>query len=382
MKKKPEIYKIITVAAFFLLLVVLPVLTFVTMPSDPEPFSENENRRLAKFPNVSYETFKNEKLMTGIEEWFSDRFFGREQWIKLRNGTERIEGKTDINGVYTDSDRMMQIWKGFDSSHTDKNLKAMNKFAALFPDKQMYFLLAPTSQEVYSDLFPASAPIGSQSEYLEYCRNGLDSIQVINVMPTMKLHANDYIYYRTDHHWTSFGAYLAYYDTAKVMGFKPSELSDFDIEHASGDFRGTLYSKTLDDSITPDIIDYYHFRTDRDIKLTVNDGSEIKEYDSLYFRDYLEVKDKYSSFLGPNMPYISIETGIEGPSLLMFKDSYAHELIPFLTAHFGRIDILDLRLINNGYSNYVDVNDYDTVMFVYNAITFSEGTEIRKLNLD
>ena len=95
----------------------------------------------------------------------------------------------------------------------------------------MYFLLAPTSQEIYSGLFPPSAPLGSQTEMLEYCRDSLKTMQTINVIPTLKLHTDDYIYYRTDHHWTSFGAYLAYYDAAKAMGFKPSELSEYDIEH-------------------------------------------------------------------------------------------------------------------------------------------------------
>lgn len=383
MKLKGKLYKVITIALFALTLVSFTVLTFVNLPSEPAPFSENENRNLAVFPEVSFSKYKDRSLMKGIESWFSDRFFGREQWIKVRNGTERLIGKVDVNGVYTDSDRMMQIWEGYNSEFIDKHLKAMNKFAAAYPDKQMYFLLAPTSQEVYSDLFPSCAPIGSQSELLEYCREGLDTIQTINVIPTMKLHKDDYIYYRTDHHWTSFGAYLAYYDAAKAMGFKPCELGEYDIEHASDSFRGTLYSKTLDDGVTPDIMDYYHLKGEHNIKLSINDGKGggLKRYDSLYFREYLEVKDKYSSFLGPNTPYMSIETGTEGPTLLMFKDSYAHSLLPFLTSHFSRIDVLDLRLINTGYSSYVKVKDYDSVMFVYNAITFSEGTDVRKLNM-
>ena len=382
MKRKTSIYKIVTVALFAAILVALPVLTFVNLPEDPAPFSENENRTLAVFPEVSFDSFRNEKLMTGIEKWFADRFYGREQWIRLRNGAERAIGKTDINGVYTADNRMMQIWKGFDETFMSKNLKAMNKFSAKYPDKQMYFLLAPTSQEVYAGLFPASAPIGSQSELLEYCREELDTVQMINVIPSMKLHKDDYIYYRTDHPWTSYGAYIAYYDAVNAMGFNPAELGEFDIEHASDSFRGTLFSKTLDESVTPDIIDYYHFKTDRGIKLTINSGTSVDTYDSLYFRDYLDVKDKYSSFLGPNTPFMSIETGADGPKLLMFKDSYAHSMIPFLTAHFSRIDVLDMRQINDGYSRYVNVDDYDAVMFLYNAITFSEGTEIRKLNME
>ena len=381
MKKKTKAYKIITVALFAAMLVLLPVLTFINLPSDPAPFSETENRLLTVFPTVSFENFRNEKLMKGIEDWFSDRFFGREEWIKLRNASERLSGKTDINGVFTKDNRMIEIWSGFNEEYVGKNLKAMNAFAKKYPDKSMYFLLAPTSQGVYSDLFPTGAPIGSQSALVEYCRENLTDIQTINVIPTMKMHADEYIYYRTDHHWSTYGAYLAYYDAAKIMGFKPCELGEFDIEHVSDSFRGTLYSKTLDDSITPDIMDYYHHRNDKGVKMTVNNGKNVKTYDSLYFREYLDVKDKYSSFLGPNVPYIDIQTGVDGPSLLIFKDSYAHSMVPFLTSHFGRITVLDMRYINNGVSAYAKMKDYDSVMFVYNAITFSEGKDIRKLNM-
>ena len=380
MKKKA--YKIVTVVLFAVILITLPVLTFIFNPSDPRPFSENENRYLSVFPTLTWDSFRSEKFMNGFEDWFADRFFGREQWIKLRNSTERLAGKIDINGVYTANDRMMEIWKGYDSDFIMKNLNALNKFSEKYPDVSMYFLLAPTSQEVYSDLFPASAPIGSQTELLEFCRENLTSMQTINVIPTIKMHSSDYIYYRTDHHWTSYGAYLAYYDTAKAMGFKPSDLNEFDIEHASYSFRGTLYSKTLDDSITPDVIDYYHPHSVKDVSLTVKNGTEVKKYDSLYFREYLDVKDKYSSFLGPNVPYEEIVTGVDGPSLLVFKDSYAHSMIPFLTAHFSRITVLDMRYIKVGINNLVKVNNYDSVLVLYNAITFSQDMDIRRLNME
>ena len=120
--------------------------------------------------------------------------------------------------------------------------------------------------------------------------------------------------------------------------------------------------------------------SDKNIKLTIKTSEKVETYDDLYFRDYLNVKDKYSSFLGPNSPFMLIETGVEGPSLMIFKDSYANSLIPFLTAHFSRIDVFDLRLIND-LSSSIRMSNYDAVMFVYNAITVSEGTEIRKLNM-
>lgn len=381
---KNKIAKIVLVAAFFLVLAALPILTFLNLPEGERPFSENENRYLAAFPEISFQAYLDKEAMTGFETWFTDRFYGREDWIRTKNAAERLIGKVQVNGVYTAENRMMQAWEGFDPDFIDRNLSAVNRFAERYPELPVYFLLAPTSQELYANLLPKSAPVGSQSELNGYCRERLEGSALIDVFPALKSNAESYIYYRTDHHWTSYGAYIAYTEAAKSMGFQSEPLSSFDIEHASTDFRGTLYSKTLDNSITPDVIDYYHFNEGAaPLTLTVNSGTEVREYDSLYMREYLEMKDQYSSFLGSNVPMLTItsERSPNGQSLLIFKDSYAHSMIPFLANHYSKITVLDLRLINVPYSTLVNVEEYDSVLILYNAITFSEDTNIRKLNM-
>lgn len=381
---KNKIPKLVTIGAFFLTLAALPILTLLNLPKEDRPFSENENRYLAAFPEISVETYLTKDAMEGFEKWFTDRFFGREDWIRAKNVSERLIGKVQINGVYTAENRMMQAWEGFDPDFIDRNLSAVNRFTERYPDLPVYFLLAPTSQELYANLLPKSAPVGSQSELNGYCRERLEGSSLIDVFPALKSNADSYIYYRTDHHWTSYGAYIAYTEAAKSMGFQSEPLSSFNIEHASADFRGTLYSKTLDNGVTPDVIDYYHFNGGAaPLTLTINSGTEVLEYDSLYMREYLGVKDKYSSFLGSNVPMLTItsERSPNGQSLLIFKDSYAHSMIPFLVNHYSKITVLDLRLINVPYSTLVDVEEYDSVLILYNAITFSEDTNIRKLNM-
>ncbi len=380
---KNKLYKIIMLSAFAAVLIALPVLTFLNLPEGEKPFSENENRYLAEFPEISFETYLDKSAMTDFEDWFSDRLFLRQDWIRAKNAAERLIGKTQVNGVYTYDDQMMQAWEGFDSEFIDKNLDAINNFAERYPDIPVYFLLAPTSQEIYSSLLPKSAPVGSQSELNSYCRERLNC-NTIDVFHALKSSADSYIYYRTDHHWTSYGAYIAYIEAAKALGFRSEPLSSFDIEHASSSFRGTLYSKTLDNGITPDVIDYYHLsRNTEPVKLAVNTGAQVNEYNSLYFREYLDVKDKYSSFMGPNSPVMTVTSGSDpnGQSLLIFKDSYAHSFIPFLVNHYSKITVLDMRLVNVSYNSIVNVEDYDSVLILYNAITFSEDTGIRKLNM-
>lgn len=377
-----DLHKKIMVFLFAGILIILPVLTFINLPSDPRPFSENENRTLSAFPEASLETYLDESFMKDFEDWFADRFFGREGWISFKNKAERLIGKTDIKGIFTGGDRMIQIWKGYDEEFIGKNLNAINKFTDNNPDLPVYFLLAPTSQEIYNSLMPSSAPIGSQTELYEYCKSYLTGAESINVMDTLKEHSDEYIYYRTDHHWTSLGAYYAYCRASEQLGFQPLPLSEFDIEEASDDFHGTLFSKTLDDSVTADVIHYYHPKNEN-LKLTlqINDGESVKEYDSFYFRDFLEVKDKYSSFMGSNSPLMTVTTNNDGPSLLIFKDSYAHCFIPFLANHYSKITVLDMRYINMGYKSLVDITEYDSALILYNAITFSEDKDIRKINM-
>jgi len=380
---KNKAHKIFLVSAFFLFLAGMAVLTFINLPKEERPFSENENRYLATFPKISFANYVDKSAMEGFEKWFSDRFYGRENWIKIKNGAERLIGKVEVNGIYTVNDQMMQAWKGYNKELIDKNIKAINKFTEKNSDMPVYFMLAPTSQEIYSHYLPNCTPVGSQTELNNYCRDNLEC-NFIDIFPTMKQNAEEYIYYRTDHHWTSFGAYLAYNEAAKSMGFKATPLSSFNIEHASSDFRGTLYSKTLDDSVTPDVIDFYHFNGENnDIKLIINDGTSEKEYNSLYFREYLGVKDKYSAFMGTNTPVMTVISGDneDGPSLLVFKDSYAHAFIPFLTNHYSKITVLDMRLINMGYSSFIDINEYDSTLILYNTITFSEDTNVIKLGM-
>ncbi|MDE7228945.1 MAG: hypothetical protein K2N56_00565, partial [Oscillospiraceae bacterium] len=158
----------------------------------------------------------------------------------------------------------------------------------------------------------------------------------------------------------------------------------FNIETASSEFRGTLFSKTRDDSITPDEMTYFHPSSgEQKIKMTCNSGSGISTYDSLYVREFLDQKDKYSSFTGSNVPIVDIKTGVEnGKSLLVIKDSYAHSLVPFLANHYSRITMVDMRYINGDLNMFVDLDSYDQALFMYNAITFAQDAQnINKLRL-
>lgn len=389
-----NLHKKIMIVLFALFMLAMPVLTLVFLSPEKQPFSENENRYLAQFPKFSFESYKNKKFMEGFDDWISDRFVGREQWIEFKNSSDRAIGKTEINGVFIENDMMMEAWKSYDQTIYDKNLKAINKFAENHENIPIYFMLVPNAQEIYKNNLPAFAPVENQKKFIDNFYAELSGFEgTVDVYSALKEKSeNSYIYYRTDHHWTSYGAFLAYQAAAPVLGYESYPYSAFEIEHASHDFRGTLFSKTLDFNVTPDIIDYYTVaKGEPEVKVSVYDKPDnstgkiiYKNYDSMYFRDFLDVKDKYSSFLGQNSPLVTVEnpSAKSEKSLLVIKDSYAHSLVPFLSKEYKKVTMIDLRYINADFQIIAPLEDYDQLLFMYNVITFSQDDRhIIKLNM-
>ena len=367
--------------------------------------SENENRYLANFPSAinekKLETAKNpadvwnsvkwkyindrsgHAFKDDFETYLSDHIVGREDWVKASNRIQTLSGKKEINGVYTLDNQMIQTFKEYNADDVNNSIYAMNAFAERFPDKQMFFMLAPTVQEFCSGKIPSYEGLLSEKTFIDDCYKKLRNISAIDCRSFLASNSDEYIYYRTDHHWTSLGAYYAYQSAAKLLGYTAYGYGSFNIETASSDFRGTLYSKTLDDSIPADNIDYYTLsKNEPKVKMTCINGSEVKEYDSLYVRDFLNEKDKYSSFTGSNVPIVEIETDVDtDKTLLIIKDSYAHSLVPFLSKHYSKITMVDMRYINTSLNDLINLDDYSQVLFMYNAITFAEDGNITKLGL-
>lgn len=389
------------IALFTIVVLAVPIATMI-LPKQER--SENENRTLAKFPKIVNEVKLNKaenfadyisavrwdyiaerkkaSYMDDIETYFSDHVAGRESWVIASNTLDKLSGKQEINGVFATGDQMILTFKEYDEETVNDSLDALDAFAELMGDTPVYMMLAPTAQEMNSGAMPSYGGYLSEKTFIESCYKKLDKVSTIDCLSFLSGHKDEYIYYRTDHHWTSLGAYYAYCSAAKSLGYSAYGLSAFNIETASSSFRGTLYSKTLDNSITPDSIDYYHLASGEPaIKISSNDGSAITEYDSLYVRSYLDEKDKYSSFTGSNTPLIEIETNIDNDkSLLLIKDSYAHSLVPFLSKHYSKITMVDLRYINVGLDMIIDLDDYSQVLVMYNAQTFAEDTNLKKLD--
>lgn len=336
-------------------------------------FSQNENRFLAEMPEISFDSWMNETYMRDLDSYISDQFTGRESWIIAKNAVDRVSGKTEIAGVITLDEQMVEVWKEYDQASIHRNLEFINEFGEKYNDKNISFILSPTVQGVRMDELPENAGLINQEIFINDCYERLGNLNTLDIFTSLFKHKEEYIFYRTDHHWTTLGAYYAYDVYCESADIDNYNLNSFENKLVSDEFLGTLFSKTLDKNIQPDEI-YYYILKNEEPEVSVEIIGENETHQGLYFEEYLEEKDKYSSFLGSNEAIVNIKSNINsnGKSLLVIKDSYAHSMIPFLSKHYENITMVDLRYINPGNVTQIQMSEYSDVVFIYNVITFSQ----------
>lgn len=386
--------KKIGIIIFMLILIILPVVTFICLPKEAEPFSENENRYLEEFPELSLEAIKEETFMDGFSSWFADRFAGRETFISVKNNTELALGKTEISTVATKNDQMLQVLSEYDDigapysdDIVDRNIEIINNFASKYPDADVYFMLVPTSVGIYGKSLLSDTVLNmsvDEQQMIENCYSSLTNVTGVNVFSALYNASDEYIYYRTDHHWTSLGAYMAYSAAGNLLGYEPYALTDYEVTCGSTNFQGTLFSKTLDQSVTHDEIDMYTLKQGNNLTETVSNGIDETNYDSIFFTEFLDVKDKYSTYTGLNAAKVTITNpdAENDKAILIIKDSYANSFIQFIACNYKTVTMVDMRYTNMLLSTLVNVDDYDQVLFLYNCITFADDSDLLKLNLD
>ena len=356
------------IGAAFILNLVLP---------DKE-MSEVENRTLQQFPKFTFENFVFGSFTTDFEKYANDQFVMRDGWITVKAATELAVGKKENNGVYyCEGDTLIERFEAPDDDSLLQKAGYVNALAEKL-DIPVYFAIIPGAAEIWNDKLPANAPCDSQKELIDLVYSAVPDAVTVDMYGALNPHADEYIFYRTDHHWTSLGAYYGYTALMQAMGMEANGLDHYDVKTVSDAFLGTVYSTSGFTWVMPDSIQAF---------VNTYDGLSITNYPQgmpiegvLYDESYLDKKDKYSMFFGGITPLIEIDTGNEGlPSLLIVRDSYMDSLTPFLLEHFSEIDIIDLRYNNANLSQYIEEHEIDSVLVCYSAYNFSIDTNLYRL---
>lgn len=330
MKKRTGLAPLIAICTVIL---ALSLGSFFLTPD--REFSENENRYLQQTPKLTIDTVLSGTFMEQAEKYTADQIVFRDVWTAARSILQRAEGKEEISGTYIGSDgRYFTKFTDdtFDWEGLQKNASFIRQLFAANEDTPCTALIVPSPAGILSECLPENAPYYDESAAFALLAETLGEA-LLDSRDTLA--AVDDPYYHTDHHWTSMGAQAVYEQWAAETGH---EVRQFSLQPASDSFRGTLYSKVL---LPSSVYDAVYYAPEADIVSMDCDG-EVS--DSLYDLSALEQKDKYELFLGGNYAKAVLTTGVEnGKHLLLIKDSFANSFVPFLTADYETITMIDLR---------------------------------------
>lgn len=221
---------------------VLLLISVVDMLRPAKLYSSYENRKLQQKPELTVQAVRTGSYMKEYEDYVSDQILGRNRYIAIKSATDRALGKKEINGVYlaTDGTLIEKHTEEFSAQNIEKTLEGLQKLERLLQGKSRSFqvLLAPTADNVYSEKLPAYAEVFPEEALWRQFRDACGKNTVFpDVFSPLRSHAEEYIYYGTDHHWTTLGSYYAYQTWAAENNVTAVS---YNTDKVSDTFHGTL----------------------------------------------------------------------------------------------------------------------------------------------
>lgn len=363
----------------FIVFIFAMTILFFALPK--KEYSSSEKRYLAQFPTLTVDSFFSGDFGEDFETYLSDHTAFRNFWVGFNSYYNLALGNPLSNGIYHCDDGYLIN----DPPKTDRlsvNIDVIAEFAKN-SNLDTTMILAPSTGYVANDVLPNKHIIYSDDELFSKTAQTLsdNNISFVDVREDFKdAHLNGtQVYYKTDHHWTADGAYLAYCALADELGFTPYSKESYKITSHS-DFYGTTYSSSGFWFTKPDDIEIWESNNIKsgDITVSITDNGETITHDSLFFLDNLSDDDKYPVYLDGNHPYTHIKNNAveNGEKLLVIKDSFAHSLVPFLAEHYSEIIMIDMRYYKQSVSELIKSNDFSQLLFIYSVDNLGSDTDI------
>ena len=406
------------------------------LPAFRESYSEVEKRDLKKFPKASFSAIVSGDYFDEIGLWFSDTFPLRDGFVALNTNitnmfginTVQVHGEIeegdDIPDVVEPEEQVEDLQDGedaqqnvtepepqqpaveqlgamlivdnaayeyynFSQSAADIYVAAVNRASAILDGKsKVYDMIIPTSMAItLPDSFNGSTNSSDQKKAIDYMYSRiLPSVDKVDVYSTLMAHKNEYIYFRTDHHWTSLGAYYAYRDLMTSKGATAAELSVFTEQRFEG-FLGSFYAESGQKASlgnTPDYVVAYEPTQVKEMHTFTSSGE--RNYAVIANGDKLSAANKYLTFLCGDHPYsiLSNPTITDGSSCLVIKESFGNALVPYLTQNYQNVYVVDYRYISQVFPGtlrqFVDERGIGDVIFINNISATRSTALVNALN--
>ncbi len=361
-----------------LITIIILFFSFSYIFTNDNSFSENENRVLQTLPKFTFEKLINGSYTRQLHDYFSDQMLFRNQMIELKATTELLIGKNENNNILLGKDSYLIETHQYTDDNYDFLRKNLYKIERLMQNLKTSGIKAnsmiiPRKVDVLENSFPP---------YYSNDRNkavwkviGNEHIKLTDAL-ALKQKNSVQVFYKTDHHLTAEGIHCVYENLSQILDFVPYSLDYFNLQSLSNDFRGTTYSKSG-----------FFFVSSEEIKAPKLENSKYRvtivdterEFDTLYDDSYLNIKDKYGTFLSGNNAHVKIydTENAKKETLLLIKDSFSHALAPFLCEHYN-LELIDPRYYNASIEEYIKQNNIKYVLFLFGIDTLASGNIVMR----
>lgn len=366
-------------AVVFLIFIYGMALWFLFSPKTD--YSSSEKRYLQKFPDANVEKVLSGEFGSEFETFFADRFPQRNTWVGINAYTTLAEGNNGASGVYNCKNGCLINKPVSTENNLDKNISAVADFAKSI-DTPTTVMLVPSTGYIADDVLPTFHDKYNDDEDISRISSTLskDKISFVDLRERFKSEYKNgsQLYYKTDHHWTTKGAYTGYQELCKALGVTPIDDSTLK-KDSYPDFYGTTYSSSGFWLTPPDNIEIWSNpnNSSKNISVKITEGANIKTSGSMYFTDHLKEDDKYPVFIDGNHALTEItNTNAKNGTVLLIKDSFSHSLAPFLAENYSKVVLVDLRYYKESVSDLVTTYKPEQVVVLYGIDNLATDTDI------
>lgn len=416
MDKKSVIFAKIKIFSSVGLVLVLFIvgLAFFARPK----ISDNEKRELTKFPAFTFESFMSGEFTSQVSLWFSDTYPLREPMIEANGALQSLHGIRDeqfigsgssdkipsgpanvvfnptddgkgegVEGMYLNGDTAYQLYF-FNKQNSDSYVALINTFASKVKGKaNVYDMVVPLHYQVaLSESTVKKYGASDCGDAIDYMYSNLSNdVTSVDTLPYLIAHNTEYLYYRTDHHWTARGAYYAYEAFCAQKGITPTPLNKYKRMEFKG-FLGTLYAEAKQPIAmkqNPDYVEAFIPIGINEEEVYDSKGNKLTELAIVYTgADKYDAGKKYTAFIGGDQPLIKIRNPKinDGSSIVVVKESYGNAFIPFLVDSYEYVFVIDYRHWEGDLADFVISKQIDDVLFLNVVNCTSTSARLNELS--
>ncbi len=341
---------------------------------DPKKaFSELEKRYLAEPPVLTWDSIASGEFSREVETYMADHLPGRDFFVGLNAYANLLTGRQGAADIYVTTDgRLVEAPVLWNEAAVQKNMQAINLFAQSTGAK-VSMMVVPSAGWTLQDTIAHPGTAYQDDTWIQSIYSQADAaISTIDIGALYGSYTDPgSLYYRTDHHWTSRGAHLAYEAFCQAAGIPYKTADQFAIQTVTG-FQGSIYSRSALWLTPAENLELWQGSP----SLTVSNADAPGTHSGPFYMDRLKELDKYTVFLDGNHPLVRLHNPEGSGKLLVVRDSFANCLGAFLAESYEEVILVDLRYYKQPVSQLLQDENIENVLVCYSLSNFLTDTNI------